>query len=109
LSNIVAVAQLLAKPGCGPDLLALFSELAPEVVRTEPETIRYEILVPLDADQQEPLQVTVIEEYASREAADAHLNGVQRAYLPRLIELLAAPPNVVALRPADLDPKPAGD
>jgi quinol monooxygenase YgiN len=108
LPNIVAVAHLQAKPGRGPDLLALFGELVPEVVRTEPETIRYEVFVPLDADQQEPLQVTVIEEYASREAADAHLNGVQRDYLPRLVELLAAPPNVVALRAADLDPKPAG-
>ncbi|WP_158605610.1 putative quinol monooxygenase [Amycolatopsis panacis] len=99
VSELVVIAQLRAKPGQGPELLSLLSDLAAEVLRTEPGTLRYAFLVEPDTD---PLRVTVIEGYASRAAADAHNTGVLTNYLPRLLELLDVAPVTVELQPAEM-------
>ncbi|MBB1157093.1 MULTISPECIES: putative quinol monooxygenase [Amycolatopsis] len=99
MSEIVVVARLQAKLGRGAELLALFSELVPEVLRDEPDTLRYAFYVEPGS---EPLRVTVVEKYPSRTALDAHNTGVLTKYLPRLLELLDGAPEPVELRPAEL-------
>lgn len=99
MSEIVIIARLQAKPGRGAEMLALFSELAPAVLRDEPDTLRYAFYVEPGSD---PLRVTVVEKYPSRAALDAHNTGVLTKYLPRLLELLDGAPETVELRPADL-------
>ncbi|MFD2468849.1 putative quinol monooxygenase [Amycolatopsis silviterrae] len=99
MPEIVVLARLQAKPGLGTELLALFSELVPEVLRTEPETLRYAFYVEPDS---EPLRVTVVEKYPTRAALDAHNTGVLTTYLPKLLELLDGAPETVELRPAEL-------
>ncbi|MYW89469.1 antibiotic biosynthesis monooxygenase [Amycolatopsis rubida] len=99
MSEIVVIARLQAKPGRGSEMLALFSELVPEVLRDEPDTLRYAFYVEPDSD---PLRVTVVEKYPSRTALDAHNTGVLTKYLPRLLELLDGAPETVELRPAEL-------
>lgn len=97
MSEIVVIARLKAKPGRSGEMLALFSELVPEVLRDEPETLRYAFYV-----EQDPLRVTVIEKYPSRAALEAHNTGVLTKYLSRLLELLDGAPETVELRPAEL-------
>ncbi|MCQ8835475.1 putative quinol monooxygenase [Streptomyces malaysiensis] len=99
MSEVIVLARLQAKPGHGPDLLSLLSDLAGEVMDTEPETLRYAILA---EPSSEPLQITVIERYASRAAAEAHDTGVLTKYLPELLDLLDVPPSTVELQPAGL-------
>ncbi|MBD3006461.1 antibiotic biosynthesis monooxygenase [Streptomyces antimycoticus] len=99
MSEIVVVGHLQAKPGRGADLLSLFSELVPRVLREEPEVLRYAFYVEPDRD---PLRVTVVEKYASRAAAEAHNAGALAEYLPLLLDLLDGPPDTVELSPADL-------
>jgi quinol monooxygenase YgiN len=99
LSEIVVIARLQAATGRGPELLDLLAELAPQVLRTEPDTLRYALYVESGAD---PLRVVVIEKYRSRAGADAHNSGVLSEYLPRLLDLLDGAPDVVELHAADL-------
>lgn len=56
---------------------------------TSPEALRYAFYVEPDSD---PLRVTVVEKYPSRDALDAHNTGVLTKYLPRLLELLDGAP-----------------
>ncbi|MFD5700289.1 putative quinol monooxygenase [Streptomyces lasiicapitis] len=99
MSEIVVIARLQAKHGRGPELLQLFSELAPQVLDSEPGTLRYAFYVEPDSD---PLRVTVVEKYASRAAHEAHGTGVLTAYLPQLLDLLDGAPDIVELRQAPL-------
>ncbi|MEV0118437.1 putative quinol monooxygenase [Streptomyces sp. NPDC050844] len=99
MSEIVVIARLQAKRGCGAELLELFSELAPQVLSREPGTLRYAFYVEQNSD---PLRVTVVEKYASRAAHDAHGAGVLTAYLPKLLDLVDGAPDTVELQPAAL-------
>ncbi|WP_165495258.1 putative quinol monooxygenase [Actinomadura roseirufa] len=100
MSEIVVIARMQAKQGRGTELLALFSELVPEVLRGEPGTLRYAFYVEPGSD---PLRVTVIEKYASRAALEAHGAGTLSTYLPRLIDLIDGAPETVELHPAALE------
>ncbi|MFD9961745.1 putative quinol monooxygenase [Amycolatopsis sp. NPDC058986] len=100
MPEIVVIARLQAKPGRGPEMLALFSELVPEVLRGEPDTLRYAFYVEPDSD---PLRVTVVEKYPSRAALDTHNTGVLTRYLPRLLDLVDGAPETIELHPAALE------
>ncbi|MFD3563825.1 putative quinol monooxygenase [Streptomyces sp. NPDC058686] len=99
MSEIVVIARLQAKRGCGAELLELFSELVPQVLGSEPGTLLYAFYVEPDSD---PLRVTVVEKYASHAAQLAHGSGTLTAYLPRLLDLVDGAPDTVELRPAEL-------
>jgi quinol monooxygenase YgiN len=62
------VVVLQADPGKGPDQLAAFEQLAP-LVRAEDGCLQYDLFAVLDA----PDAFVVIEQWASREALNAHL------------------------------------
>ncbi len=100
MSEFIVIANLQAKPGRADDLLALLSELATEVLRTEPELQRYAFYVEPGSD---PLRVTVIEKYPAKSVQDAHNNGVLVDYLPRLLELVESEMPLVELQPAPLN------
>jgi quinol monooxygenase YgiN len=62
------VAILQADPGKGPDQLAAFERLAP-LVRAEDGCLQYDLHAVVD----HPDRFVVLEQWASREALDAHL------------------------------------
>lgn len=99
MTEIVLIANLQAKPGRGSELLELFAELTTEVLATEPDTLRYALLV---VPNSEPLKGMVIEKYASAEAVRAHERGALARYWSQMAELLSGDPEVVTLIPAQL-------
>jgi quinol monooxygenase YgiN len=62
------VVFLQADPGKGPDQVTAFEQLAP-LVRAEEGCLQYDLFAVVDA----PDRFVVIEQWASREALDAHL------------------------------------
>jgi quinol monooxygenase YgiN len=72
--RVVAVLQV--HPGKGPEQVAEFEQLAP-VVRAEEGCLQYDLHAVLD----DPDRFVVIEQWASREALDAHAASEHMAAL----------------------------
>jgi quinol monooxygenase YgiN len=87
------LAILQADPGKGPDQLAAFERLAP-LVRAEDGCLQYDLHAVLDA----PDQFVVVEQWASREALDAHLASDHlAAYAAGVPAFRAQPADVLIL------------
>ena len=84
---VVFVTTLEPKDGRRDELLGLLAELAKHI-RGEPGFMQYSVYRPLGGDNG---QLLVIQMHASVEAYQEH-NSWVRGQIPRISELLAAPP-----------------
>jgi quinol monooxygenase YgiN len=89
---VVFVTTLEPKDGRRDELVGLLAELAKHI-RGEPGFMQYSVYRPLGGDSGSLL---VIQMYASVEAYQEH-NSWVRGQIPRISELLAAPPAPLAL------------
>ena len=96
---VVFVTTLEPKDGRRDELVGLLAELAKHI-RGEPRSVQYSVYRPLGGDSGPLL---VIQMYASVEAYQEH-NLWVRGQIPRISELLAAPP----APPALFEPVPLG-
>src|SRR5450432_3373296 len=87
------VAILQADQGKGPDQLAAFEQLAP-LVRAEDGCLQYDLHAVVGA----PDRFVVVEQWASREALDAHMASVHMAaYAAGVSAFRAQPADVLIL------------
>ena len=78
--HVRVVVVLRADPGMGAEQVAAFAELAP-LVRAEEGCLRYDLHAVVD----DPDRFVVVEQWASREALDAHLASAHiAAYAERV-------------------------
>lgn len=87
-NSVRVVARIKAKPGSESELRAIMSSML-ETIRKEKGCLSFELL----ENRADPTDFTFVEEWSSNETLEAHLEGMQ-SNLPKLMDLLAAPPDI---------------
>lgn len=94
-TKVHVVARIHAKPGQEAEVRTLLRAIV-EPTRHERGCLRYELF----QARESPTTFVFLEEWESDELLDVHLGGpVVQGALPRLMPLLAAPPDIVRYRP----------